>query len=106
MKYLLLFVDTEETTSRSETERDALSEKIGAWWGEHAQSGVILSGEQLQGTQTATTVRHDHGTVTIVDGPLAMGWRGRGPAGVRDADAVGGPQGSGAGRWRMADRDG
>jgi hypothetical protein len=70
MKYLLMFVGTEETDQRSEAETAAISEKIGAWWGEHAQSGKILSGQQLQGSETATTVRHDHGNVSIVDGPF------------------------------------
>jgi hypothetical protein len=70
MKYVLMFVDTEETSSRSEAERAELSEKIGAWWGEHAGAGRIVEGQQLQGPETATTVRHDHGSVTIVDGPF------------------------------------
>ncbi len=68
MKYVLLFVNTEETNQRSEAEYKEGSEKVMAWWGEHAQAGRILNGEQLQGPQTATTVRHDHGDVTIVDG--------------------------------------
>ena len=70
MKYLLMFVSNDETTQRSEAERAAISEKIGTWWTEHSQAGRILSGEQLQGADTATTVRHDHGDVSIVDGPF------------------------------------
>lgn len=70
MKYVLLFVDTEETRQRSQTEVDELSGKIGAWWGKHSQAGEIVNGEQLQGPETATTVRHDQGNVTIVDGPF------------------------------------
>ena len=70
MKYVLLFVNTEETSQRSETEVKALSDQVYAWWGQHAQSGEIVNGEQLQGPETATTVRHDHGSVTIVDGPF------------------------------------
>jgi hypothetical protein len=91
MKYVLLFVDNEETLGRSEAERNALSEKIGAWWGEHAQAGEILSGEQLQGAETATTVRHDHGTVTIVDGPFIEAKEqvgGYGVIDVKDLDAA------------------
>jgi hypothetical protein len=70
MKYLLMFVNSDETDQRTEAERAAISEKIGAWWTEHAQAGRILSGEQLQRSETATTVRHDHGSVSIVDGPF------------------------------------
>ena len=70
MKYLLMFVSTEETGQRSEAEVNEISAKIGAWWAEHAQAGRILSGEQLAGPETATTVRHDHGRVSIVDGPF------------------------------------
>ena len=69
MKYVLLFVNNDETRQRSEAEIAAVSEKIGAWWMEHAQA-EILGGEQLQGGEAATTVRHDHGTVSIVDGPF------------------------------------
>ena len=70
MKYVMLFVDSEETRRRSEAEIAAISEKIGAWWMEHSQAGQIVGGEQLQGAETATTVRHDHGKVSIVDGPF------------------------------------
>ena len=70
MKYVMLFVNTEETDQRSEAERAAVSEKIMAWWGEHAAAGKIVGGEQLQGPETATTVRHDHGGLSIVDGPF------------------------------------
>src|SRR5438309_545506 len=66
----LMFVSNDETDQRSEAERAAVSEKIGAWWTEHSQAGRILNGEQLQGAETATTVRHDHGSVSIVDGPF------------------------------------
>lgn len=70
MKYVLLFVDTAETLGRSEAEVSELSGTIMTWWGEQAAAGKILEGQQLQGPETATTVRHDHGNVTIVDGPF------------------------------------
>lgn len=70
MKYVLLFVSTEEVRQRSETEAKELSGTVMAWWGQHSQAGEIVNGEQLQGPETATTVRHDHGNVTIVDGPF------------------------------------
>jgi hypothetical protein len=49
MKYLMMFVDTEETAQRSQDESAQLSDKVMSWWGEHAASGQILGGEQLQG---------------------------------------------------------
>lgn len=86
MKYLLLFASTEETDQRSEAEVAAISEKIGAWWTEHAQAGRILGGEQLQGAETATTVRHDHGRVSIVDGPFIEAKEQIGGYGLIDVD--------------------
>ncbi|HEY3957394.1 MAG TPA: YciI family protein [Streptosporangiaceae bacterium] len=91
MKYVLLFVDTEETRQRSETEYKDLYDKIGAWWGQHSQAGEIVNGEQLQGPETATTVRHDHGNVTIVDGPFIEAKEhigGYGVVDVPDLDAA------------------
>lgn len=70
MKYLMMFVSTEETGQRSEAETGAISAKIGAWWEEHSRAGRILGGEQLDGPETATTVRHDGGNTSIVDGPF------------------------------------
>jgi hypothetical protein len=84
MKYLLLFVDSEETRQRSEAERNRVSGQIEAWWREHSEAGRILSGEQLQGPETATTVRHDHGSVTIVDGPFVESKEHIGGYGVID----------------------
>ena len=35
------------------------------------QSGILVSGASLQPTTTATTVKHDAGATSIVDGPFA-----------------------------------
>jgi hypothetical protein len=86
MKYVMLFISTDETDQRSEADRGALSEKIGAWWMEHAQAGRIVGGEQLQGAETATTVRHDHGSVSIVDGPFIEAKEQIGGYGVIDVE--------------------
>ena len=54
-----------------EAEQRALYERIGSWWNEHAQRGEILEGHELQGVETATTVRRGgNGNVTVVDGPF------------------------------------
>jgi hypothetical protein len=91
MKYLLMFVATAETDQLSEAENNELRGKIDAWWGEHTEAGRILGGEQLQGAETATTVRHDHGNVTIVDGPFVESKEhiaGYGLIDVKDLDAA------------------
>jgi hypothetical protein len=91
VKYLMMFVSTEEIEQRSEAENAALTETIMKWWGEHSQTGEILGGEQLQGPETATTVRHGHGDVTIVDGPFIEAKEhiaGYGLIDVKDLDAA------------------
>lgn len=70
MKYVLMFIDTAETKGRSPEEAGRLYQQVQAWWGEHAAAGTITGGKQLKGPETATTVRHDGGKVTIVDGPF------------------------------------
>jgi len=70
MKYLLMFASNAETDARSEAEEAAVMARIGPWWEEHAAAGRIVGGLQLQGPETATTVRHDAGGITIVDGPF------------------------------------
>jgi hypothetical protein len=87
MKYLLMFVSTTETDQFSEAENI----EIDVWWREHTEAGRILGGEQLQGVETATTVRHDHGNVTIVDGPFVESKEhiaGYGLIDVKDLDAA------------------
>lgn len=86
MKYVMLFVSTKETDQRSAAESAAVSEKIGAWWAEHVAAGQIVGGEQLQGPETATTVRHDHGSVSIVDGPFIEAKEHIGGYGVIDVE--------------------
>jgi hypothetical protein len=71
MKYMVLISGNESWEGLSQEERNALYERIGAWWGEHAERGEILEGHELQGVETATTVRIDRGgTVTVTDGPF------------------------------------
>lgn len=37
----------------------------------HSKSGKITSGEELKGTNTATTVRQRDGKITVTDGPFS-----------------------------------
>jgi hypothetical protein len=71
MKYMVLISGGESWEGIGPDERRALYERIGAWWNEHAETGEILEGHELQGVETATTVRRDrNGNVAVTDGPF------------------------------------
>jgi hypothetical protein len=71
MKYMVLISGSESWEGIGPEERTALYERIGAWWNEHARRGEILEGHELQGVETATTVRRGpDGKVTVTDGPF------------------------------------
>lgn len=71
MKYMVLISGSESWDGIGPEERNALYQSVAVWWNEHAQRGQILEGHELQGTETATTVRRDRdGNVTVTDGPF------------------------------------
>jgi hypothetical protein len=71
MKYMVLISGNESWEGLSAEEKAGLYERIGAWWNEHAERGEILEGHELEGIETATTVRRDRaGNVTVTDGPF------------------------------------
>jgi hypothetical protein len=70
MKFLLLLLDDDETSRRRPAEQDARMAQTRRWWDEHVKAGRILSGSQLQGPETATTVRHTGSGPIITDGPF------------------------------------
>ncbi len=79
MKYMVLICDSDAWEETSKEEQQALYAQIGAWWGEHAAKGEIVEGHELQGVETATTVRRgQNGNVTVTDGPYieAKEWVG------------------------------
>ena len=79
MKYMMLICDSNAWDDIGEEEKKRLYERIGAWWGEHAAKGEILEGHELEGVETATTVRRGtNGNVSITDGPYieAKEWIG------------------------------
>ncbi len=93
MKYMMLIGGAEDGWDHmSEADQGALYAQIGAWWGDHAASGEILEGHQLQSASTATTVRRStDGEVTITDGPFVEGKEmvgGYGILEVPDLDAA------------------
>lgn len=76
MKYVLLFVETEQFMNELEAmepaDRDRAYELVGKWFADHADQ--LGGGNKLQPPHTATTVRMDRGgDPVIVDGPFVEG---------------------------------
>lgn len=76
MKYVLMFVETEqfakELEEMSDLERDAAYEAVGRWFAEH--SDKITHHTHLHPVHTATTVRLDAGDEPVItDGPYVEG---------------------------------
>ncbi len=75
MKYVLLFVETEQFTSDmanlSESERQRAYDRVNEWFADHANK--LRGGSKLKAAETATTVRLDRGQPLITDGPFVEG---------------------------------
>jgi hypothetical protein len=75
MKYVLLFVDTEQFARDLEAmgsvERERAYERVAEWYTKHADK--MRGGSKLQPPETATTVRLDRGDPVITDGPFVEG---------------------------------
>lgn len=75
MKYVLMFVDTEEfandVQAMGPAERERAYERVNQWFAEHA--GKIRTRTKLQPEHTATTVRLDGGEPVVTDGPFVEG---------------------------------
>lgn len=75
MKYVLLFVETEEFAGElqamSPAERARAFERVNEWFAAHADK--IQGGQKLQTPETATTVRLEGGDPVVVDGPFIEG---------------------------------
>jgi hypothetical protein len=76
MKYVLLFVETEQYAKDLQTmspaDRDRAYELVGRWFADHADA--IRGSSKLQGPHSATTVRMEHGgEPVVVDGPFVEG---------------------------------
>lgn len=76
MKYVLLFVETEQfekdLAAMSQTERDRAFALAGQWFIDHADK--IRASSKLQPAETATTVHLGGGEAPIVtDGPFVEG---------------------------------
>ncbi|GIH66606.1 YciI family protein [Microbispora siamensis] len=75
MKYVLMFVETEEFGKRleemSDLEREAAYEAVGRWFAEN--SDKITHHMHLAPAHTATTVRLGDGEPVVTDGPFVEG---------------------------------
>ncbi len=71
MKYmLLLHGDPAEAPGDGTPEADEEMQRWYAYTNALIQAGAMVSGEALHGTQTATTVRVNHGQRLVTDGPF------------------------------------
>ncbi|TMR91630.1 YciI family protein [Nonomuraea basaltis] len=76
MKYVLMFVDTEQyakdLAAMTDEERAEAVRQVERWFADHA--GKMRAGSKLQGAHTATTVRLQGGAEPLVtDGPFVEG---------------------------------
>jgi hypothetical protein len=75
MKYVLMFVDTEQFTAdlaaMDEPERDRAYARVRQWFADHHDK--ITHHAHLMPPDAATTVRLDRGNPLIVDGPFVEG---------------------------------
>ncbi|WP_433466395.1 YciI family protein [Spirillospora sp. CA-128828] len=75
MKYVLMFVETEQFArdleAMSESERQASFERVGQWFADHGAH--ITHHAHLQPAETATTVRLEGGGPIVTDGPFVEG---------------------------------
>jgi hypothetical protein len=72
MKYAFtIYVDESQRASASEEDQQAMSQAYGALTQEMQEKGVLVAGEGLYPTPTATTVRVRGGDREVTDGPFA-----------------------------------
>jgi hypothetical protein len=72
MKYAFnIYVDEGQRASASDEDQQAMSQAYGVLTQEMEQKGVLVAGEGLYPTQTATTVRVREGDRDVTDGPFA-----------------------------------
>ena len=70
MKYMLLICEDRSLPARDEAAMAGLMAEYGAFTREILASGEMVGGEQLQPTDTATSVRVRNGKPTLTDGPF------------------------------------
>jgi hypothetical protein len=68
---MLMFISDDSNWDPSKPEIQEAYKRVGEWFGQHTQSGKLYGGEELKGTNTATTVRQRGGKITVTDGPFS-----------------------------------
>ncbi|HEX4906491.1 MAG TPA: YciI family protein [Acidimicrobiales bacterium] len=72
MKYLcLIYSDEKGAEIPGVNDWDTLMKEHNAFGAEAGAAGVVVGGEALQDTSTATTIRDKDGSEVITDGPFA-----------------------------------
>ena len=72
MKYAFtIYVDEAQREAASDDDRTATSQAYGVLTQEMQEKGVLVAGEGLYPTQTATTIRVRDGERSVSDGPFA-----------------------------------
>jgi len=69
VKYMLLFIKNEETPLDDAAQR-AHYAAIDGWFAELGREGTLRGGEELQPSNTATTIRFQEGRPLVTDGPF------------------------------------
>ena len=73
MKYICFgYLDVTEWEKKSASERNAMFDQCFAYDDMLKKNGHWVSGEGLQGPETATTLRYQNGTVSATAGPYAQ----------------------------------
>jgi hypothetical protein len=84
MKYVMLIFNTGATANLSSEQEQAWYAEVGAWYEQHGASGKLSDGgNQLQGPETAKTVR----ATGVTDGPFMESKEVLGGYSVLDADS-------------------
>ena len=72
MKYLcLIYIEEKKLDALPKSEYESLLSEAIAYTDELRQSGHLIATEALQRVETATSVRHRNGKISMTDGPFA-----------------------------------
>jgi hypothetical protein len=84
VKYVLLIMDTQEEPKPQTPEWNAWYAEVGAWYEKWGATGKLSAGHQLQGPDTAKTVRASG----VTDGPFIETKEVLGGYSLIDADSM------------------
>lgn len=85
MKYVMLIANTDAVAGLSDADQQAWYSEIMAWYEKNSGNGVLAdSGAQLQGPETAKTVRGS----AVTDGPFIESKEVLGGYSVLEADSI------------------